>query len=139
MEQNWTVSRRVIIGRVPNADLGRMYEAMFRQAGIPVTSVAAITGISAATIGPAELWLEDESLLEDPELAAFIDDVLNRDHSKDADAGQTTLDPVEPESPPTASWPSFWYVVALVASLALLPFLAWLCFLLFNAVYNSLH
>lgn len=133
------MSRRVIIGRVQNAGIGKMYESLFREAGIPVTSMAGLTGLEVASVGPVELWLEDDSLLGDPDLAAFIDDVLNRDHSAEAETGLTALPPVEPEIPPSASWPGFWYVVSLVASLAMLPLLAWLCLWLFRAVYNSLH
>src|SRR5688500_15536724 len=64
-----TLSKRVVIGTAATIEMGRIYEQMFRQAGIPVTAMMSSAGVEFYTPGsPAELWLEDDTLLEDVEV-----------------------------------------------------------------------
>ncbi|MFY9233386.1 MAG: hypothetical protein WAO58_02900 [Fimbriimonadaceae bacterium] len=128
---------RVVIGTVSNPALGRMYEQLFQQAGIPVTSMRAMGSLDFYSTGPTELWLEDEDLLQDPDVASFIDDVLKADHSRDAESGQTQMPTVEPETPPTAAWPAFWFGASLLWTWVVSVLLIVLFIFVFSLLYNT--
>jgi hypothetical protein len=114
-----------VIGTAANLEMGRMYEQMFRQAGIPVTAMMSSAGVEFYTPGsPAELWLEDDTLLEDAEVRQVIEDVLHGPE-RDLPVDMTNvLPPVEMEQPPTFSWPISWWILVTLAIVMLIPLAA---------------
>jgi hypothetical protein len=120
------MAERVRIGTVQNMSLGLMYQNLFLQAGIPVR--AEDTGHVYAP-GPADLWLEDPSLLDDPDVAKMIDQAFKR--PPDQELPLSAMPPVELEQPPSAAWPPFWMAAAILmaflvpALIAVAVWLAW--------------
>jgi hypothetical protein len=71
------MNNRVLVGTAPNQALGLMYQQMLQQAGIPVVSVPAQGLGVILNASPAEIYLEDPALANDPEVMATIRSVLN--------------------------------------------------------------
>ena len=112
-----------------------MYEQMFREANIPITAMVAEAGSDLYTPGAtAELWLEDEALLDDPEVRTLIQNVL---HGPDREASiemPTLLPEVEPEQPPGISWPVSWWIMVTVGTIVGIPLLVFLVVYVVKAV-----
>lgn len=119
----------MIIGTVSNLDVGKHFEQLFHDAGIPVTAMAAETGESITGPGsPAELWLEDETLLRDRDVRQIIEDLLNP-HAPDPDIDSSPVMPsVAAEHTPGFSWPVGWWLLATAIGLTALPLIGYLFF-----------
>jgi hypothetical protein len=101
---------RTAIGATNNPDLALFYEQRLRDAGIPAT--AQLPGGYPGAEGPSLLIIENDQLLNDPDVRAVIESILQEDADlPDPARGHV----VEPETPPTWSWPAGWFVLLWVA------------------------
>src|SRR5688500_2311310 len=101
------VKQRVLLAREIHPDLALMYERELRATGVPVVSVPNDLGGFAAS---ADLWLEDGSLLDDPDARELIGQVL-ASQSAPTDGVPDALEAVAYEEAPTYRWPFQWWVL----------------------------
>ena len=93
-----------------------LYEQLFWRMGIPVTASPMGAGDDAHAMVLAELWLEDESLLKDPDVSQIIQQVL-RESPDRAKYYLSHVDPLPPEEVPHLGWPVFWWIVSMIAAI----------------------
>jgi hypothetical protein len=87
---NLMMTNRILVGTAPNQAVGLMYQELLIRAGIPVISVPAQDLGVILNAGPAELYLEDPSLADDPEVMATIRAVLEGDEEGSAPPDSTS-------------------------------------------------
>lgn len=111
--------------------LAKYYEQLLRGAAIPVTASYGLTGLGLYE-QVAELWIEDERLLADPDVSHTIAEVL-RGQVDEAEVtlAAATAEPVQAESRVGPGWLAFWFNSSLLMTFGLPLLILVVTYLLF--------
>jgi hypothetical protein len=77
---------RVLLWTAPDRFTGEMAAEELRDAGLPVHTAEPLIGTDMYPSPILEVWLEDEELLNDPEIREKIDEVIGSPPLKEEDA-----------------------------------------------------